>query len=164
MRSRGAFAGTCIGVILLVISLELVRRAHREYDAWIFRQWRLANNISSSTGLRGGSGGNSESDSPGPKGRFEDPNVRALGDTGARGMRFRPTLVQQAVRSGLYMVQFGVGYFVMLLAMYASPFHYFPFIKLRYILTMRVTSRYYNGNSLPFPSHLIPRIYLLFPI
>lgn len=86
VRSRGAFAGTCIGVILLVISLELVRRAHREYDAWIFRQWRLANSSNiSSRGLHAGTGDHSESDSPAPKGRFEDPSVRALVDAGARG-------------------------------------------------------------------------------
>lgn len=40
IRSRGAFAGSCIGVICLVLSLEFLRRVGREYDAFILRRAR----------------------------------------------------------------------------------------------------------------------------
>lgn len=45
IRSNGAFAGTCIGVVLMGITLEALRRGAREYDAWIVRAFRakLAN-------------------------------------------------------------------------------------------------------------------------
>jgi copper transporter 1 len=36
------FAGSCIGVICLVLVLELLRRVGREYDAFILRRARLA--------------------------------------------------------------------------------------------------------------------------
>lgn len=35
------FAGSCIGVICLVLCLEFLRRVGREYDAFIFRRARL---------------------------------------------------------------------------------------------------------------------------
>ncbi|KAJ6020510.1 hypothetical protein N7540_006014 [Penicillium herquei] len=41
IRSSGIFAGSCIGVILLVILLEGLRRLGREYDAFIFRRARI---------------------------------------------------------------------------------------------------------------------------
>ncbi|KAJ5289921.1 Histone deacetylase RPD3 [Penicillium atrosanguineum] len=41
VRSHGAFAGSCIGVICLVLVLELLRRLGREYDALILRRARL---------------------------------------------------------------------------------------------------------------------------
>ncbi|KAJ5933454.1 hypothetical protein N7454_005783 [Penicillium verhagenii] len=41
IRSKGAFAGSCIGTILLVMVLEALRRAGREYEACILRRARL---------------------------------------------------------------------------------------------------------------------------
>ncbi|KAJ5834623.1 hypothetical protein N7447_000649 [Penicillium robsamsonii] len=41
VTSRGMFAGSCIGVICLVLSLELLRRLGREYDSFIVRRARL---------------------------------------------------------------------------------------------------------------------------
>ena len=38
VRSHGAFAGSCIGTILLVICLEFLRRLGREYDSYIMRR------------------------------------------------------------------------------------------------------------------------------
>ncbi|KAJ2928450.1 hypothetical protein H1R20_g8647, partial [Candolleomyces eurysporus] len=39
IRSKGMFAGSCIGVILLVMSVELLRRLGKEYDASLYRQF-----------------------------------------------------------------------------------------------------------------------------
>lgn len=36
------FAGSCIGVILLVMSLELLRRLGKEYDRYILREYQQA--------------------------------------------------------------------------------------------------------------------------
>lgn len=54
------FAGSCIGVILLVMSLELLRRLGKEYDRYILRQYQRASvNISSpSAQLLGRGNGN----------------------------------------------------------------------------------------------------------
>ncbi|KAJ5174705.1 uncharacterized protein N7482_000582 [Penicillium canariense] len=41
IRSRGMFAGSCIGTVCLVLCLEFLRRMGREYDAFILRQARL---------------------------------------------------------------------------------------------------------------------------
>ncbi|KAJ5601425.1 hypothetical protein N7510_010959 [Penicillium lagena] len=41
IRSRGMFAGSCIGVICLVLCLEFLRRVGREYDAFIVQRARL---------------------------------------------------------------------------------------------------------------------------
>ncbi|KAJ5661197.1 uncharacterized protein N7484_000569 [Penicillium longicatenatum] len=41
IRSKGAFAGACIGAILLVIALEALRRAGRDYESFILRRARL---------------------------------------------------------------------------------------------------------------------------
>ncbi|KAF7522156.1 hypothetical protein PCG10_007620 [Penicillium crustosum] len=41
VKSRGMFAGSCIGVICLVLSLEFLRRLGREYDSFIVRRARL---------------------------------------------------------------------------------------------------------------------------
>ncbi|EPE08387.1 ctr copper transporter [Ophiostoma piceae UAMH 11346] len=38
ITSRGMFAGSCIGVVLLVIVLEMLRRAVKEYDRYLVRQ------------------------------------------------------------------------------------------------------------------------------
>ncbi|RXW19971.1 hypothetical protein EST38_g5878 [Candolleomyces aberdarensis] len=40
IRSKGAFAGSCIGVILLVMSVELLRRLGKEYDGSLYRQFQ----------------------------------------------------------------------------------------------------------------------------
>jgi solute carrier family 31 (copper transporter), member 1 len=38
ITSTGMFAGSCIGVILLVMSLELLRRSVKEYDRFLLRK------------------------------------------------------------------------------------------------------------------------------
>lgn len=43
ITSKGKFAGSCIGVICLVIVLECLRRLQREYDAYLVKQYRKRN-------------------------------------------------------------------------------------------------------------------------
>lgn len=105
VRSSGAFAGTCIGVILLVIALEFVRRTQREYDSYILRQWKLFSTREQANGSESGSSADKQ------------PLSARVAPFKSRPGVFRPSMLQQLIRSVLYMVQFGVGYFVMLLAM-----------------------------------------------
>lgn len=102
-------AGSCIGVILLVMSLELLRRGSKEYDAYIVRQHLAANPPSAS---RASSDGNSDSKAPTASAAPVPPSKRS----------FKPNLVQQLVRATLHMLQFAVAYFVMLLAMYFNGY------------------------------------------
>lgn len=78
------FAGSCIGVILLVMSLEALRRSVKEYDAYLINKHMAT--------------------------------MQALSKDAAKSatVGFRPSVLQQAIRALLHMVQFAVAYFVML--------------------------------------------------
>ncbi|KAJ4991387.1 ctr copper transporter [Stagonosporopsis vannaccii] len=108
IKSKGMFAGSCIGVILLVIALEALRRAGKEYDRYIVNQY-LATHASTATVASSASSGNSKTPvtTAGPA-----PTVQ----------NFRPNILQQAIRALLHMLQFAVAYFVMLLAMYYNGY------------------------------------------
>jgi copper transporter 1 len=93
------FAGSCIGVILLVMVLELLRRGSREYDAFL-----LQNHAAAYTSVPSASGS-------------DDGSAKGVRQRSAPITPFTPDISQQAVRALLHMLQFGVAYFVMLLAM-----------------------------------------------
>ncbi|KAK6499667.1 Copper Transporter integral membrane protein that functions in high affinity copper transport [Arthrobotrys musiformis] len=123
VSSEGIFALSCIGVILLVISLEFVRRMQREYDRHIIRHATAA--TAESAGAVTGKlaeEGSPVSASPVPN------QIRGFNNTSSRLARFlrpfnfRPSFLQQVVRGLLYMVQFGAAYFVMLMAMYYNGY------------------------------------------
>jgi len=101
------FAGSCIGVILLVMSLEFLRRASREYHRYILSQAKPKQQLHNS-----------------PMSRSLSDNVSAKVTTaanittvGASARKFRPDILQQVIRALFHMVQFAVAYFIMLLAM-----------------------------------------------
>lgn len=122
ITSKSMFAGSCIGVILLVMSLEFLRRASREYDNYIYRQYQKS--LSSTNLAPSTTPSSSTSLHAAPKG---DTTVEG-GGNGERGGgggsmnmgrgKFRPNLMQQMIRATFHMVQFTIAYFVMLLAMY----------------------------------------------
>ena len=116
VTSSGMFAGSCIGVILLVISLAFLRKVHRKYDAHVSRLQR-SHHIALPT--RGSSEHSSENIEQGASKSkvagfipFKDKNSNTL----------RPTLLQQTTRALLHAVEFGVAYFIMLLAMYYNGY------------------------------------------
>lgn len=104
ITSDGMFAGSCIGVILLVMSLEFLKRASREYDrAIILKAQQQRQTVSIAT-------------SPSKSASSEEPpRAPALAKS-------RPNIFQQAIRATFHMVQFAVAYFVMLLAMYYNGY------------------------------------------
>lgn len=97
ISSKGVFAGTIIGIFLIVVAIELVRRMAREYDRRLIREYAA---------------------------RLEQqPASEKLPmSPGALAGQIRPTIGQQAIRSTLYMIQFGAGYMMMLLAMYYNGY------------------------------------------
>ena len=112
------FAGSCIGVICLVIVLEFLRRVGRGYDKYIAPKAKAT--VGSNHLQNKSLDSSSEEHSPdgGP----------SMGQGGMAGIRnglmsrrasiTRPTVLQQAIRATIHMLQFAVAYFIMLLAMY----------------------------------------------
>jgi copper transporter 1 len=90
ITSSGMFAGSCIGVVLLVMALEFLRRSVKEYDRYLVRRHRAAV-VATHDGPKSG-------------GLPVPCAITAV----------RPTLAQQAVRAFLHMAQFAVAYLVML--------------------------------------------------
>ncbi|PIL26371.1 transporter [Ganoderma sinense ZZ0214-1] len=108
VKSKGAFAGSCIGVIFLVIALEGLRRFQREFDRYLHRV-----NGGSSPHLHA----EDQSDTASRKGLNSLPSA-----LGSRASGDQLKLWQQLLRSALFTVQFAVGYFVMLLVMYYNGY------------------------------------------
>jgi copper transporter 1 len=100
ITSTSVFAGSCIGVVLLVISLEMLRRAVKEFDRYLINK-HIKSQVTSVTP----SGGS-------PKKVSEDGSPPPTCVTVAGG--YRPTILEQAIRALLHMLQFAVAYFVML--------------------------------------------------
>lgn len=116
ITSAGMFAGSCIGVILLVLCLEFLRRSVKEYDRYLIRS-----HAAKYTAVRAGNpanGADSEATKNGDAPDGKGPSVGVVaGDCAAvvgSVPPFRPSVLQQAIRALLHMLQFAVAYFVML--------------------------------------------------
>ncbi|KAL2021740.1 hypothetical protein VTK56DRAFT_6683 [Thermocarpiscus australiensis] len=109
ISSRNMFAGSCIGAVLLVVSLEMLRRAVKEYDRFLINKHLKAQTATARISPKK----TSEDGSPGPA---------APVCVGAISNGYRPAVLEQAVRALLHMLQFAVAYFVMLLAMYYNGY------------------------------------------
>ncbi|KAL3418424.1 ctr copper transporter [Phlyctema vagabunda] len=114
ITSTSMFAGSCIGVIFLVMTLELLRRLAKEYDGLILRQYQrhVAAPLSLDCNPVAACSTERELDF-----KPAQQNARLSAATS-----FRPNLVQQLTRATLHMLQFGVAYFIMLLAMYYNGY------------------------------------------
>jgi copper transporter 1 len=122
ITSNGAFAATCIGVILMVVVLEGLRRLGKEYDEHIQREFAarvalianapaaaVAAAASSSSGAgacpANGNGGRIGGEAQAPQ-----------------TVTFRASPLQQFVRALIHAATFGLAYIVMLLAMYYNGY------------------------------------------
>ncbi|KAF2970734.1 hypothetical protein GQX73_g2751 [Xylaria multiplex] len=99
IKTEGMMAATCIGVFLLAIVLEFVRRVGKEYDHLILRQFQQ--HVDAQAAM-----------------------AKAEGDCCSEGTRavnqtviFRATAIQQLIRSFIHAVAFGIAYILMLIAM-----------------------------------------------
>ncbi|PHH93384.1 hypothetical protein CDD83_3697 [Cordyceps sp. RAO-2017] len=105
ITSAGMFAGSCIGVFLLGMTLEFLRRSVKEYDRFLVRQHRAK---FAAAAAEGSSVSSKDGAAPSPRAPAPPP--------------FRPGLVQQAVRAFLHLLQFVCAYILMLLAMYYNGY------------------------------------------
>ncbi|KAI1655337.1 Ctr-domain-containing protein [Daldinia decipiens] len=111
VKSRGGFAGLCIGAVLLVILLEFLRRASRIYDQHLIRQHIRATSALAATTV------NNSSDTT------NGALIAKEGTTAlVRVTPFRPKLWQQAIRASLHTLHFALAYWIMLLAMYYNGY------------------------------------------
>lgn len=104
------FAGSCIGVVLLVMSLEFLRRLAQEYDRYIIKR-----HMQVQVAYRSQSIGDERLPLDNSSNRMSPAFLAAQNS-------FRPSLLQQAGRATLHMLQFGVAYIIMLLAMYYNGY------------------------------------------
>ncbi|KAK0391921.1 hypothetical protein NLU13_1419 [Sarocladium strictum] len=111
ITSKGMFAGSCIGVILLTMSLEFLRRCTKSYDRYLIQQHEAK--FTESDALA-----DSGSDTAAGKSADAGASCRPA----AAIPPFRPNVFQQAIRALLHMVQFAVAYIIMLLAMYFNVY------------------------------------------
>ncbi|KAI0403995.1 ctr copper transporter [Xylaria palmicola] len=99
IKTEGMMAATCIGVFLLAIMLEFVRRVGKEYDGFILRQFQQ------------------HADAQAAMARLEDDCCSAGLRAGSETAIFRATPMQQLIRSFIHAVAFGIAYILMLIAM-----------------------------------------------
>ena len=122
ITSSGMFAGSCIGVIFLVVSLEFLRRVQREYNRSL-QQNRLPRLVAG--GVSSPRSDSSEMDSErGAVGEqtkelvAKDRAIKTANSRGTFDKRNRLTMIkQQGVRAVIHSFQFAVAYIIMLLAM-----------------------------------------------
>ncbi|POR33538.1 Uncharacterized protein TPAR_06232 [Tolypocladium paradoxum] len=96
ITNNGMFAATCIGVVMLVVVVEFLRRMGKEYDALLLRQFQRE----SSKRYAAGAG--------------------AFG--AAQVVTCRASVLQQLTRSFIHALTFGGAYIIMLLAMYFNGY------------------------------------------
>lgn len=101
ITSQGMFAGSCIGVFLLGMMLELLRRSIKEYDRFLIKQ-HVAKFRSASRSTGNGEGSVSSKDAVNSSAACTP--IPAL----------RPTVAQQAIRAFLHLLTFVCGYILML--------------------------------------------------
>ncbi|KAI0170012.1 Ctr-domain-containing protein [Hypoxylon sp. FL1284] len=107
IRSSGGFAGLCIGIVLLVVLLEFLRRAARIYDQQLVRKQQKKASALAATVANGSS---------------ETANGALIADKPFSLAPCRPNLWQQAIRALLHTLHFALAYWIMLLAMYYNGY------------------------------------------
>ncbi|KAI1454869.1 Ctr copper transporter [Annulohypoxylon moriforme] len=111
IKSRGAFAGLCIGIAFLVILLELLRRTAKVYDRYLIRQHLAKTSALAATVVNGSS-------ETAHGALIAKENAMTL----ASAVPFRPNIFQQAIRALLHTLHFALAYWIMLLAMYYNGY------------------------------------------
>ncbi|MCJ1316015.1 Copper Transporter integral membrane protein that functions in high affinity copper transport [Xylographa vitiligo] len=125
ITSAGMFAGSCLGVVCLVLVHEVLRRVQRDYDRHITRSVLARQSCHPASSAK-----DSDCETP-PAG---DEDVREKGDA-VRTRRLgawlglkrgtgpaRVGMGQRLARAGLHTLQFAAAYAVMLLAMYYNGY------------------------------------------
>ena len=107
ITSTAQFAASCIGVIILAMSLQLLRRLTKEYDSRLLKNHqRRIDHVKSN--------GSETSDDIRRSGSSISVKMSLLMQHGSDPTRFRPNPVEQLARAMMHVGQFIVAYFVML--------------------------------------------------
>ncbi|KAK3497376.1 Ctr-domain-containing protein [Neurospora hispaniola] len=142
ITTRGAFAATCIGIMLMVVMLEFLRRLAKEYDEWIVRDFRRRSALISDQQQclrqqqpqrrqRQASPACGTADAAKTTGLLATTSVVTTGKrrggymgskTTTTTLKFRASPLQQLIRALIHAVMFGLGYLIMLLAMYYNGY------------------------------------------
>ena len=118
ITSTGMFAGSCIGIALLAIFLEFLRRAVKQFDRYLVQQHQAAHAARGTAAVgtsNTASPVNSEAENDRGGNKPTDATVAHATAAGSAIPPFRPTFWQQAIRAILHTSQFTVAYFIMLL-------------------------------------------------
>lgn len=122
ITSNGMFAGSCIGVILLVIALEFLRRSVKEFDRYLVRQHIAKFESANPAAAAAAAAARAGYDNGNSKDNLTAGATACAPIPASQLPAFRPNVIQQAVRALLHMLQFAVAYFIMLLAMYYNGY------------------------------------------
>ncbi|CDS81968.1 related to CTR3-high-affinity copper transporter of the plasma membrane [Sporisorium scitamineum] len=133
IKTQAQFAGTCIGVFLIVFLIETVRRWSREFDRWILERAMVQRRETRrrTQHLKAEMASRLAESEPAQdrltlSQRLEHLDSIFFGIPASKSscrqaaldsMRFRPKMWQQLLRSLLYGVQFTGAYLIMLIAM-----------------------------------------------
>lgn len=137
IASNGAFAASCIGTILLVMTMEALRRLGKEYDDWVLRgfqaQAAAVNSAAAAAAAAAASSTvtqttttttvtslpikNGSSGGGGGRGLLRTTNAMMATEGGLRTVVFRASPLQQLIRSFIHAISLGLAYIVMLLVM-----------------------------------------------
>ncbi|EDU44637.1 high affinity copper transporter [Pyrenophora tritici-repentis] len=104
IHSTTTFGISCVGIVLLAILIEFLRHAGKEYDGFIVAQHKKNSDGAGETMVHASSD------------RTKNSRMTTTAEV------YRPSLVQQAIRTLLHTCQFAVAYIVMLLAMYYNGY------------------------------------------
>lgn len=115
IQTNGMFAASCIGVCFLVVLLEALRRLGQDYDAHMLAvfQQRAEQVKHQYTHLPPAG----PQDCCGTLAADLPPMYAAQ-----TYLTFRPSPVQQSIRAVIHTATFGIGYIIMLLAMYFNGY------------------------------------------
>ncbi|KAH7354024.1 copper transport protein ctr4 [Plectosphaerella cucumerina] len=109
ITNNGAFAASCIGVALLTVCLEVVRRLGKEYDALLLRQFHArAAELAALPKAQ-------------PPTTCCDNNDQPT-SAAKPVLIFRASPLEQLIRAVLHATFFGLAYIIMLLAMYYNGY------------------------------------------
>ncbi|KAI5865799.1 Ctr copper transporter family-domain-containing protein [Durotheca rogersii] len=121
IRSGGMFAGSCIGVILLAVLFEALRRTAEEYDSYLANRIARQGSLVAASAIKSGS--NSPDPNPGSgAGPRPSSSAAPIVDVSVASSKYTPKIHEQAIRAFLYTAQFVVAYFLMMLSMYYNGF------------------------------------------
>ncbi|RCI12754.1 hypothetical protein L249_0527 [Ophiocordyceps polyrhachis-furcata BCC 54312] len=133
ITSTGMFAGSCIGVFLLAVTLELIRRLVKEYDRFLARK-HLASH---------------DNDHNHRPVNDHHPSKEATSVITRVAAEFRPTIYQQAVRAFLQLLLITCAWTLMLLVMYFNVY-----LTLSILLGFYVGSFVFQWDNIPIGSGL----------